>query len=76
MDELKNVLKKDRTKTAVVGMTGLGLIEMTRKKVSYDLSSIFTDECPYCNGTGKRRNNQIPSEKNEIQQIDINHVMC
>ena len=29
---VKNALKKDRTKTSVVGMTGLGLIEMTRKK--------------------------------------------
>jgi len=30
---LKDALKKDRAKTTVVGMTGLGLIEMTRKKV-------------------------------------------
>ena len=33
IEELKNALKKDRAKTTVVGMTGLGLIEMTRKKV-------------------------------------------
>jgi len=33
LEALKQVLKKDRTKTTVVGMTGLGLIEMTRKKV-------------------------------------------
>jgi len=30
---LKDALKKDRAKTTVVGMTGLVLIEMTRKKV-------------------------------------------
>jgi len=33
LEALKQVLKKDRTKTTVVGMTGLGLIEMTRKRL-------------------------------------------
>lgn len=37
----------------MVGMTGLGLIEMTRKKVRQDLSSIMQMECPYCEGTGR-----------------------
>jgi len=53
LDELKRCLKKDRTKTAVVDMTGLGLIEMTRKKVRQDLSTVFHIDCPYCDGTGK-----------------------
>jgi len=35
IEKLKNVLKKDRAKTTVVGMTGLGLIEMTRKKIGF-----------------------------------------
>lgn len=53
LDVLKQALKKDRTKTTVVGMTGLGLIEMTRKKVRQGLSSVMTVECPYCDGTGR-----------------------
>lgn len=53
LDRLKQALKKDRTKSIVVGMTGLGLIEMTRKKVRQDLSSIMLVECPYCEGTGR-----------------------
>ncbi|NLH97574.1 MAG: Rne/Rng family ribonuclease [Clostridiaceae bacterium] len=53
LDRLKQALKKDRTKTIVVGMTGLGLIEMTRKKVRQDLSSIMLVECPHCDGTGR-----------------------
>ncbi|HHV99911.1 MAG TPA: Rne/Rng family ribonuclease [Clostridiaceae bacterium] len=53
MDSLIQSLKKDRTKTTVVGMTGLGLIEMTRKKVRSELSTIMSDDCPYCGGTGK-----------------------
>jgi len=53
MDVLKQSLKKDRTKTTVVGMTGLGLIEMTRKKVRQELSSVMYTHCPYCEGTGE-----------------------
>ncbi len=53
LDALKQALKKDRTKTTVVGMTGLGLIEMTRKKVRQGLSSVLNIDCPYCEGTGK-----------------------
>jgi ribonuclease G len=53
MDVLRQALKKDRTKTTVVGMTGLGLIEMTRKKVRQELSSIMHIHCPYCDGTGE-----------------------
>ena len=53
LDMLKQALKKDRTKTAVVGMTGLGLIEMTRKKVKQELSTVLNVDCPYCDGSGK-----------------------
>lgn len=53
MDTLKQALKKDRTRTMVVGMTGLGLIEMTRKKVRQELGFIMTTSCPYCDGAGK-----------------------
>lgn len=53
LDALKQALKKDRTKTTVVGMTGLGLIEMTRKKIRQGLSSAMKVDCAYCDGTGK-----------------------
>jgi ribonuclease G len=53
LDALKQALKKDRTKTTVLGMTGLGLIEMTRKKVRHGLTSVMTMECPCCDGTGR-----------------------
>ena len=53
LDELKQALRKDRTKTTVVGMTGLGLIEMTRKKIRQELSTVLHMDCPCCDGTGK-----------------------
>ncbi|MCR4434947.1 MAG: Rne/Rng family ribonuclease [Clostridiales bacterium] len=53
LDALRQALKRDRTKTSVVGLTGLGLVEMTRKKVRQGLSSVLMTECPHCSGTGK-----------------------
>lgn len=53
LEALKHSLKRDRTKTTVIGMTGLGLIEMTRKKVRQELSTVLTTECNCCDGTGR-----------------------
>ena len=44
--------KRDHTKTVVVGLTGLGLVEMTRKKVRQSLDAMMTRMCPYCGGKG------------------------
>jgi ribonuclease G len=54
-DTLREALKKDRTKTTVVGMTGLGLLEMTRKKVRQGLDSVMYVDCSSCDGLGKIR---------------------
>ncbi|MEA4899459.1 ribonuclease E/G [Bacillota bacterium Meth-B3] len=51
-------LKRDRTKTNLVGLTGLGLVEMTRKKVHQPLHTILTETCPTCQGSGRVVNGQ------------------
>lgn len=53
LDSLKNSLKKDRTKSNVLGITHLGLVEMTRKKVRERIDNAFLTDCPCCNGEGK-----------------------
>ncbi len=45
-------LSRDRTKTAMLGLTELGLVEMTRKKVREGFGELIQKECPYCQGTG------------------------
>ena len=50
---LKSGLKKDRTKSSVLGITELGLVEMTRKKMGKRLSSIMQKSCPLCQGSGR-----------------------
>lgn len=46
-------LKKDRTRTHIVGLTGLGLVEMTRKKARQGLGGLLQQPCPYCGGSGR-----------------------
>lgn len=50
---LEEKLQKDRTKTNVYGLTGLGLVEMTRKKVRQNLNTMMYGECPCCQGRGR-----------------------
>ena len=53
VEELNNELKKDRIKSHIFGITHLGLVEMTRKKVGSALSSAFERKCQNCEGRGK-----------------------
>ena len=48
-------LKRDRAKTHVLPISGLGVIEMTRKRVRESLGRRLTDPCPYCEGRGRIR---------------------
>ncbi len=50
---LKMALSEDRAKTDVVGISRLGLVEMTRERVHRSLESISYKDCPYCKGKGK-----------------------
>ncbi len=52
LELLENELKKDRVKTTLVGMTPLGLVEITRTKTQKEMSQKFSSPCPYCGGRG------------------------
>lgn len=45
-------LKLDRAKTTVTEISGLGLVEMTRKRIRPSLVSSLCEPCGYCEGTG------------------------
>lgn len=53
LKELRQEAKKDKTKTNIVGLTGLGLVEMTRKKSRQTIDALTHETCPYCAGTGR-----------------------
>lgn len=50
VEALRKEMVFDRTKTRVLDMTDLGLVEITRKKVGSELGSILLSECPMCRG--------------------------
>ncbi len=50
---LLEALKKDRSKTNVLPISELGLVEMTRKRTRDTLTRIMCEACPYCEGTGQ-----------------------
>ncbi len=49
---LQKALRHDRTRVTVLGLTQLGLLEMTRKKVRESLLNQLTRVCPQCDGRG------------------------
>src|SRR3954454_3421275 len=55
---LRKSLDEDRTKTFVVEISPLGLVEMTRQNVTEGVREIMTRPCPTCAGDGV-----IPSEE-------------
>ncbi len=49
---LIDALKRDRSKTNVLPMSEMGLIEMTRKRVKKSLGRMLCEPCFYCEGEG------------------------
>lgn len=58
VEELKEVLKSDRSPTNVLFLNELGLVEMTRKRVRPAMSMHMGISCPACNGLGWLRSLQ------------------
>ena len=49
---LRKALDEDRTKTFVVEISPLGLVEMTRQNVTDGVREIMSRQCPVCHGEG------------------------
>ena len=49
---LRKALDEDRTKTYVVEISPLGLVEMTRQNVTDGVREILTKTCTTCDGEG------------------------
>jgi len=51
--ELRQYLRKDKSRSKAFSVSDLGLVEVSRKRVRPSLLHFYSDECPYCKGTGK-----------------------
>jgi ribonuclease G len=49
---MEDALKRDRSRTNILQITDLGLVEMTRQRTRPSLTSMLCRPCPYCQGDG------------------------
>lgn len=49
---VKECLQKDKAKTYVLPISRLGLMEMTRQRITESMKATAYDDCPYCLGRG------------------------
>ena len=53
LEHLRGALRSDPNRTNVLGVTALGLVELTRKKERQPLQRRLAHECTACRGTGR-----------------------
>ncbi len=49
---LEKLLERDNAKSNIIGMSELGLVEMTRKRTRESLEQVLCATCPECDGRG------------------------
>ena len=59
LQALEQELYKDKAHSRVLGITRLGLVEMTRKKSRASLGTVLAEECPVCEGKGRTPSNKV-----------------
>ena len=55
MRALERSLERDRAKSHICEVSGLGLVEMTRKRTRESLEHVLCEPCPTCEGRGSVR---------------------
>ncbi len=88
-EALKTELERDRTKTYVVEISPLGLVEMTRQNVTDGPREILTDACPTCDGDGvilspetraisleRELKRRVSESKSEAFRVEFNSQMA
>ena len=87
-DALRAELERDRTKTYVVEISPLGLVEMTRQNVTDGPREILTRKCPTCAGDGivvsdhtvamqvERRLRSLAAPGNRVQAYRVAFILA
>ena len=63
LEYLRELAKTDRSRLTVVGMTGLGLVELTRKKTTRPLSKQLLHICSACGGDGMTPAHEVTARR-------------
>lgn len=81
LQTLQEQLESDSAKTNVLGFTGLGLVEMTRKRTTENLQDMLCEPCDKCHGLGSIETIETISFKlfreitRSVKQFKANKVM-
>ncbi|MBN1622267.1 MAG: Rne/Rng family ribonuclease [Endomicrobiales bacterium] len=75
LSALENSVKGDKAKIRIFPITRLGLIEMSRERKRESLSSLLSETCPVCSGTGLivSRESLLIQISNDLQQLKLGH---
>ncbi|NOY62287.1 MAG: ribonuclease G [Gammaproteobacteria bacterium] len=52
LQELEKNLERSHARCSISGVSGLGLVEMTRKRTRESLEHVLCEQCPTCSGRG------------------------
>ncbi|BFM14947.1 ribonuclease G [Maricurvus nonylphenolicus] len=55
---LEKMMERDHAKTSITGVSELGLVEMTRKRIRESLGQVMCEPCPVCNGRGRLKSSE------------------
>jgi ribonuclease E len=74
MRAFREALARDKTRTQVFDISELGIVEMTRKRISEGLVETFTTTCPTCSGRGilldeSQLGSLVTSESEAVQAV-------
>jgi len=78
---LRRELAKDKAHSRIIGLTGLGFLEMTRKKSRYGMAQVFNDECANCHGRGHTINIlslacQVKRKLANMAYLESDEIVC
>ncbi len=63
--------QKDRTRTRILPMTELGLVQMTRKKTGSEIQSLLLDPCEHCHGTAHTQSVNFMARKIKSKLVEV-----
>jgi ribonuclease G len=74
LSSLGAALANDKVKTNISGFSGLGLVEMTRKRTRESLEHVLCGECPACKGAGSMKTVETVSYEIFRELIRLNRT--
>ncbi len=70
-NRLRDGLRRDKSKTHLLPISPLGLLEMTRQRQTESVQSSVYDDCPYCKGRGRVKSPETMSVEIQRKLVEL-----